>query len=118
MLKMTMILNIIARDKKIFIEFLIFSSNNTLPSERDYCSEAEDFGISLVQNAFSSVFIVMCQFIADLSFGFYLSILKMDSLDFCPILPILIAFHNFMLYFKYFICYCILLLLYKFITYF
>lgn len=38
---------------KIFIGFLIFSGYHTLPSERDYWSEEEDLGISLVKNAMS-----------------------------------------------------------------
>lgn len=38
---------------KIFIGFLIFTGYHSLPSERDYWSEREDLGVSLVKNAFS-----------------------------------------------------------------
>lgn len=38
---------------KTFIGFLIFSGYHTLPSERDYWSEDEDLGISLVKNSLS-----------------------------------------------------------------
>jgi hypothetical protein len=40
-------------DIKIFIEFLIFSGYNRLPSERDYFSDAEDLGVQLVKDAMS-----------------------------------------------------------------
>ena len=40
-------------DIKIFMRLLIFSGYHTLPSKRDYWSEAEDLEIGLLQNAFS-----------------------------------------------------------------
>lgn len=44
----------VSREKiTVFIGFLIFSGYHTLPSERDYWSDAEDLGIPVVKNAFS-----------------------------------------------------------------
>ena len=38
---------------QVFIGFLLFIGNHTLPSERDYCSEEKDLGLDIVHNAFS-----------------------------------------------------------------